>query len=111
MPKPKELINKWFKPVQAVVSVVAPVWGVGLGIIDTIFIKPKEKTMEKINGHKTKIGIFIMFASVIAKMLGYDVPLESVEGIETSINDVFGAFGMFMISIGAVHKIEKATKK
>ena len=43
------------------------------------------------------------------KLLGYDVPVETTEGLVTSITDIIIALGVAKTSIGLVHKLDKAS--
>ncbi len=108
MPKWKDFVNVGI--VKTIATAINPLAGVGVGIIEAIFIKPKKKVEIMIDGNKSYIGLVVGFAAIIAKALGYEVPVEAVEGVTSSLTVIIAQCGFFLASIGVVHKIAKATK-
>ena len=107
MPKWKDFID----PVKVVVTYVNPVAGAVLQVAEKIFIKPVKKVNMMLDGKKSYIGVAVSFVAIIAKYLGYDVPVEAVDGVATSLAELITACGAFIASIGLIHKADKATKK
>ena len=107
MPKIKDFIE----PLGTIATVINPVAGAVVKIAQVAFVKPTKKVNDMLNGKKTYIGVFVTALAFISQLLGYDVPVEAKEGIETSLNEIIGAFGVLLASVGMVHKVDKATKK
>lgn len=97
--------------IKGIATVSNPLVGVGVSLVETLFTKPKEKVKTMMNGKKSYLGLAVTFAAFIAQQLGYDVPVEAQEGVSTSLAQIVQAFGVFMASIGLVHKADKAIKK
>jgi len=96
--------------IKVIATILNPVAGVSLSIIEKLFTKPKETVMNKLDGNKSYIGIIVFFVAFIAQQLGYDVPVEAQEGVTASLTEIVRNLGLMLGSIGLVHKIEKATK-
>lgn len=102
--------RKLLKPISVIATAINPVAGAVLGVASTIVTKTKEKTVDKINGKKAYVGITVTVLAFIAKLLGYDVPIETTEGLTTSLNEIVMSVSSAIAAIGFAHKIEKIKK-
>lgn len=106
MPKLKDFVN----PVKVIATAVNPVAGAVVSILETAFVKPTKKVNTMLDGKKTYVGLAVTALAFIAQLMGYDVPVEAKEGVETSLNEIIMSFGALLASVGMVHKVDKAQK-
>jgi len=107
MPKIKDFIE----PVKVIATYANPVAGAVVSIMETAFVKPTKKVTNMLDGKKTYIGLAVTALAFIAQLLGYDVPIEAKEGVETSLSEMVISLGTLLASVGLVHNADKANKK